>query len=99
MKAYHHPKLKEIDLETVMQALADPCRLSIVRKLLREGGPLACHEFDLELSKGTCSHHFEVLRNAGIIETRGEGTRSLSQIREQDLKKRFPGLLDLVDAG
>lgn len=81
-----------------MQALADPCRISIVRQLRKKKREMACLEFNLELSKGTCSHHFETLRNAGIIETRGEGARSMSQIRESELEKRFPGLLALVDA-
>ncbi|MEZ5300001.1 MAG: helix-turn-helix domain-containing protein [Verrucomicrobiales bacterium] len=97
MKEYRHPAIDDVALESVMHALADPCRLAIVRALRQAGRELACNEFDLAVSKATCSHHFEVLRDAGLIETRIEGTKGLSKIREKELKRRFPGLLQLID--
>lgn len=97
MKDYRHPPIGEVTLENVMHALSDPCRLSIVRMLRESDRDLACNEFDLDVSKATCSHHFEVLRSAGIIETRIEGTKGLSRVRESELEDRFPGLLSLVD--
>ena len=54
----------------VMQALSDPCRVAIVQELLQaRGRALACNEVRLEVSKATRSHHFEVLRAAGLIFT------------------------------
>ena len=44
------------------------------------------------------SHHFETLRAAGIIESRSEGVKCLSSLREKELNQRFPGLLDLIAA-
>ena len=97
MKTYEHPDLSHVELATVMQALADPCRLSIVRAILDAGDrTLACNEIPLEQSKATVSHHFETLRAAGIIETRSEGTKCLSSVRKKEFEKRFPGLLKLV---
>ncbi len=97
MKVYARPDLSEVSLESVMQALSDPCRISILRTLLAaKGKELACNEFDLKISKATCSHHFDVLRSAGLIVTRTDGTRCLSSIRKKEINERFPGLLKLI---
>lgn len=93
---YEHPSLQEIPLETALAALADPCRVKIVRTLLQAGRELACHEFELCQSKATVSHHFRILREGGVIETRSVGTRCLSRVREPEFSARFPGLLELV---
>jgi hypothetical protein len=37
-----------------------------------------------------------VLREAGVIEQRREGTARMSRLRRDDLDTRFPGLLDAV---
>lgn len=82
-----------------MLALADPSRLKIVRTLMaapeRE---FSCKEINLGVAKPTVSHHFETLRNAGIIQTRSEGTKRLSSLRTEELNLRFPGLIDLLAA-
>jgi len=99
MKEYAHPEMKEVTLAMVMQALADPCRMSIVRELLRaKDRALACNEVPLEVSKATRSHHFEVLRDAGLIFTRVEGTKCMTSLRRAELEERFPGLLKLVSS-
>ena len=90
MKCYSHPVLREVALADVMQALSDPCRIAILRALAERG------EIELEVSKATRSHHFDVLRAAGLIYTRTEGTKCMTSIRETELNKRFPGLLKLV---
>lgn len=95
MKPYTHPRLAEVSLPMVMQALSDPCRIEIMRSLLNSG-ELACGDIPLPLSKATVSHHFAVLREAGLVLTRSEGTRCLNTVRRDELERRFPGLLDLV---
>jgi DNA-binding transcriptional ArsR family regulator len=95
MKIYSHPSLSRVELATVMQALSDPCRIAIVRALAEEG-ELACHEIALDVSKATRSHHFDVLRGAGLIFTRTEGTKCMTSLRKGELDKRFPGLLRLI---
>ena len=95
MKPYTHPAAGKVTLPEVMRALSDPCRIEIVRALL-VGEELACNEVPLKISKATRSHHFAVLRDAGLVMTRTEGTRCMTSVRKAEIDKRFPGLLDLV---
>jgi DNA-binding transcriptional ArsR family regulator len=89
------PDLSTVPLPTVMQALADEARLEIVGALAVEGERV-CGSFDLGLSKATRSHHFRVLREAGVTRTRVEGTTRHVSLRRDELEERFPGLLDAV---
>jgi DNA-binding transcriptional ArsR family regulator len=89
------PTADEITLAAVMAALSDPARLEIVR-LLAADGERTCGTFDLGLSKATRSHHFKVLREAGLTHTRAAGTHRHVSLRRDDLEARFPGLLDAV---
>jgi len=90
------PASEEIALETVFQALGDPVRLEIVRKLNAADEAKACGTFDLPVGKSTASHHFKVLREAGVLRQRVEGRERHSELRAEDLEKRFPGLLESV---
>jgi len=99
MKTFHHPNLEDVSLPTVMQALSDPNRVLIVKTMKEaKGRKFSCKEFELGISKSTRSHHFEVLRQAGLMKTNSEGTKNLSFLREQEVNKRFPGLLNLIAA-
>ena len=84
-----------ISLPAVMGALSDPVRVAIVRILATEGEKV-CGTFDVGVSKATRSHHFRVLREAGLTNTRLEGTRRHVSLRREDLDARFPGLLDAL---
>ena len=55
-----------------------------------------CGTFGLSVAKSTASHHFRVLREAGVIQMRAEGTQYINSLRRKDLDSRFPGLLDAV---
>jgi DNA-binding transcriptional ArsR family regulator len=91
------PKRREMALEKVLAALADPTRLSIVQYLSQAGDELSCAACSCpERSKSTMAHHFKVLREAGVIGSRGEGTHLFNHLRRDDLDARFPGLLDAV---
>lgn len=98
MKAYMHPAMRDVTLQDVLTALADPCRMRIVTTLLQAGRALACNEVPLEVSKATASHHFEVLRDAGLIETVVEGTKCMTSVRCAEVEAHFPGLLNLLTA-
>jgi DNA-binding transcriptional ArsR family regulator len=89
------PRTDSLTLSTVMAALSDPARIEIVRVLAAEG-ERTCGTFDLGLSKATRSHHFKVLREAGLTHTRAEGTHRHISLRRDDVDARFPGLLDAV---
>jgi len=88
-----HPDLAEVPLTSVLAALADPLRLGIVR-LLADGAERQCGELDTPVSKSTLSHHMKVLRMAGVIRARSEGTRCYAHLRREELDERFPGLLN-----
>lgn len=90
-----HPARDDLDLATVLHALSDPVRLEIVAGLA-EGGERACGSFDVGVTKSTCTHHFRVLREAGLIQQRQQGTARLNSLRREDLEARFPGLLGTI---
>jgi DNA-binding transcriptional ArsR family regulator len=91
-----HPGREEIELPRVLHALSDPQRLSIVRTLAEDSCERRCGSFGLEVTKSTLTHHFRVLREAGVIDQREEGTARLNRLRREDLDARFPGLLGAV---
>ena len=91
-----HPGREELELAAVLHALSDPMRLRIVAGLARNGDGRSCGSFALPVTKSTCTHHFKVLREAGVIRQRQEGTARLNTLRRDDLDARFPGLLDAV---
>ncbi len=91
----HHPSRAELELPGVLHALSDPARLEIVQRLAQGDEP-SCGMFELGLSKATLSHHFRVLREAGLVRTRPDGRKRLLSLRDDDLNACFPGLLDAV---
>lgn len=95
MRTLHHPNREDISLSAVLYALSDPIRLRVIEKLAANGEQ-ACGNFGIAIPKPTLSHHFKVLREAGLIQIRLEGTQRINSLRRQDLDTRFPGLLDAV---
>ncbi|WP_190134061.1 ArsR/SmtB family transcription factor [Streptomyces longispororuber] len=91
-----HPSRDDIRLEGVLHALSDPQRLLIVRELARRAAELTCSDFELPVTKSTSTHHFRVLREAGVIQQIYRGTAKLNALRRPDLDTLFPGLLDSV---
>jgi DNA-binding transcriptional ArsR family regulator len=90
-----HPDTEAIELGEVLHALSDDVRLSIVLAIA-DGGECAMSGIDVPVSKSTCTHHFKVLREAGVIRQRQVGTARLNTIRTHDLNERFPGLLESI---
>jgi DNA-binding transcriptional ArsR family regulator len=82
----------------VLQALADPVRLEIVRQLARcpEDGELRCGEISIPVTKSTASHHIKTLFEAGIVAEREEGRSKYLHLRRVELEAKYPGLLDSV---
>ena len=91
-----HPSRDEIELAAVLHALSDPVRLLMVRGLAGELEGRSCGSFDLPVTKSTCTHHFRVLREAGVIRQRQEGAKRVNTLRDDDLEARFPGLLATI---
>lgn len=94
MRTPYEPSQADLALPHVLHALSDPTRLEVVRRLAQE--ERACGTFELSITKSTLSHHFKLLREAGLTHTRMEGVRRVVSLRRDDLEVRFPGLLDVV---
>ncbi|MFJ4202897.1 ArsR/SmtB family transcription factor [Streptomyces sviceus] len=95
--APEHTHPDDVPVLTALSALADPVRLTLVREL--SGSPewsRACGTFDVPVGKAALSHHFAVLRAAGLVEQRDEGPRRVNRLRRTEFDVRFPGLLELV---
>lgn len=92
------PPPEHLDLFAVLNCLADPVRLSIVNQLAATDD-MQCGTFDVPVTKSTLTHHFRVLRESGVIGTQRSGTRSLNNLRRDEIDRAFPGLLDSVLAG
>lgn len=95
MRAVSQPLREELELPNVLHALSDPLRLQIIREL-DDTTELSCGHLSTAVSKSTMSHHLKVLRDAGLTDTRAEGTQRMVSLRREDLEARFPGLLDCV---
>jgi DNA-binding transcriptional ArsR family regulator len=91
-----HPDRSDFDLQQVLEALVDPVRRSIVAQLAARGEDVRCGGFDIAVSKSTATHHFNVLREAGVIRQHYVGTSRMNALRREDMDAAFPGLLDAV---
>lgn len=96
MRTLAHPRRSELRLDAVLSALSDPIRRQIVSQLADVPGEQACSAFQLPVTKSTSTHHFRVLREAGVIEQHYRGTAILNSLRAEDLEAQFPGLLQAV---
>jgi DNA-binding transcriptional ArsR family regulator len=93
-----HPEADQLQITRVMHALSDPTRLTIIRTLVQnEERP--CGTFPVEVAPSTLTHHFRVLREAGVIRQREDGSRRWTSLRRDELEHRYPGLIDLVLQG
>lgn len=96
----HHPSIESITVAGLLHALADPTRLAIVGQLRCAAAGHNCVETmnraELDLPKSTCSLHFQILREAGLIHSERKGVELTSWLRSEELDGRFPGLLDAI---
>ena len=94
--SFEHPDRDSLDISAVLHALSDPQRRGIVAELAASEVPRPCSSFAPAITKSTRTHHFRVLREAGLVEQWKEGTSKMSRLRREDIDARFPGLLDSV---
>jgi DNA-binding transcriptional ArsR family regulator len=97
-----HPEIASVTVVDILHALADPVRLTIVCELMDAelGKSKSCVETmsraDVVLPKSTCSQHFQILREAGLIHCERKGVELSSRLRIDELDARFPGLLGTI---
>ncbi|MBP0494197.1 ArsR/SmtB family transcription factor [Pararoseomonas indoligenes] len=97
-KALSHPEAEAIDLSAVLDALRDPIRRAIVL-MVAEQGEKRCSSFLHCATKTNLTYHVARLREAGVIRVRVEGPARLITLRQDELDRRFPGLLPAILAG
>jgi DNA-binding transcriptional ArsR family regulator len=85
-------------LQQVLAALADPVRLEMVRRLAESGEPMACANLDAGINKSTASHHFKILREAGLTERVMIGGQTHQLLRTREVEGALPGVLSSVVA-
>src|SRR5476649_1252400 len=95
MRSIKHPLPADFALERVLYALSDPVRLEIVR-CLADVAEASCGELDGGRPKSSVSHHFRVLRDAGLVHTRNVGTTHMNSLRTDIMDSRFPGLVQAI---
>ena len=93
------PAAGDLELPRVLAALAEPNRLATVRYVARSGESCCSEviaEAGLAMTKSTFSHHLRILREAGVLTKRIQGTKGYTRLRKDDLDRRFPGLIDAI---
>jgi DNA-binding transcriptional ArsR family regulator len=96
-RPFVHPPIEDVKLEVILYALSDPARLQIVCKLTAGGTPMNCSSAaPLHLPKSTQSHHYQVLREAGLIRSERRGTEVVNTLRCTEIQDRFPGLIPAI---
>jgi hypothetical protein len=92
-----HTDPEDVSLTTALAALADPMRLRLVRELAGSADwERTCGSFNVPIGKAALSHHFAVLRAAGLLEQRDFGAKRANRLRREEFERRFPGLLTLA---
>jgi DNA-binding transcriptional ArsR family regulator len=89
-----------LDLDTVFAALAHQGRRQVLADLavMPVGAERACGSFDLPVHKATRTHHFRVLRDAGLIDQHHHGNGSTISLRRDAIETALPGLLNTLIA-
>jgi DNA-binding transcriptional ArsR family regulator len=84
-------------VQQVLAALADPVRLEMVARMAEgDGAPVACALLYEGISKSTASHHFKILREAGITERVVIGGHTHQRLRTAELDEALPGVVPAV---
>ena len=95
------PRAKAIPADPdvhLLQALADPTRLAIVRELAGSTEVCACDFTSCcEVAQPTVSHHLKVLREAGWVSSERRGTWIWYRLRPEAMS-RFGGILGQASA-
>jgi ArsR family transcriptional regulator len=68
--------VRKVDASLKLKALGHPVRLGIALRLAAEGGTCACDFAEIfSISQPAVSQHLKVLWEAGLVQTRRDGTK------------------------
>lgn len=96
------PRLGELTVnpvgtvQQVLAALADPVRLEMVRRLRNSGSAMPCAMLYDGINKSTATHHFKILREAGLTERLVIDGHTYQRLRIEQVDAAVPGLLNAV---
>ena len=83
-------------LQDVLAALSDPVRLEMVRRMHAAGRPTPCAQLYDSVGKSTASHHFKILREAGVIDRSVVAGQTHQELRLDDVEAAYPGVLSSI---
>jgi len=83
-------------VQQVLAALADPVRLEMIRRLHNAGSPMPCARLYDGINKSTATHHFKILREAGLTERLVVDGQTHQRLRRDEVDAAVPGLLNSV---
>jgi DNA-binding transcriptional ArsR family regulator len=92
-KRVHEPDAAGAGTDVVLRALAEPRRRAILQLVAHDelaAGQIAAA---FEITRPAVSQHLTVLKNAGLLQERREGTRRLYRARAEGLV----GLRDVIE--
>ena len=100
MRPLFHPPIEGITVEGILHAMSDPVRAAIYGEIVASDYSRSCSNL-LELSgrevaKSTLSHHFKILRDAGLILSERRGVEMHNTSRRTEIDARFPGLMAAI---
>lgn len=99
MVRFVHPSKDDITLSGILEALADPFRLKILKVLMdQDGHQMSCCQSSPcpKVAKSTLSNHFRILRESGLIRMTKKGVENHSVVRVTEINDKFPGLLKTI---
>ena len=100
MRPLAHPAIEDVQLEGILHALSDPVRVAIFADIAGTECAQTCSAFaevnDRPIPKSSLSHHFKVLREAGLIRSERQGVEMHNTSRCREIDVRFPGLLAAI---
>ena len=80
-------RLSYDDISETLKALAHPARLKIVVGLLKDECSVSQIQKVLGLPQSTISQHLRILRNAGVIRGRKEGTKTCYRVVDRQVRE------------
>lgn len=93
-----HPAVADFDLSKILACLAETNRRSVIETLYHQpdGQEQFCSVFGLPWAPSTRTHHFRLMRQAGLIHQRDVGNGQMTQLRRLDIEEAYPGLLEAL---
>ncbi|WP_433894312.1 ArsR/SmtB family transcription factor [Streptomyces sp. CA-111067] len=97
MRPLPQPARESLALAPVLHALGDPVRLELVRRASTSPEATCAVLADgMDVPLSTLTNHWRIMREAGLISMTADGRHRRIRLRADDLRDRFPGLLDPI---